>query len=74
MGALHAGQSQRTKATRRALEHVATGNRLADMRHGFQVLVQVAKVEAGKKSMKDTSPSILLVCVSIMFLQIGQGK
>ena len=31
MGSLHAGHSERTKSTRRAFQHVATGDRLVEM-------------------------------------------
>ena len=35
LGALHAGQGQRTEAACRALEHLATGKRLGYVLHGF---------------------------------------
>ena len=69
LGALHAGHGQRTETACRALEHLAPGKRLGYVLHGFLFYsVQVAKVEAGKKSMKDAAPSILLVCASTLLL------
>jgi hypothetical protein len=69
LGTLHAGHGQRTEATCRGLEHLATGKRLGNVLHGFLFSsVQVAKVEAGKKSMENPAPSILLVCASTLLL------